>query len=735
MKRIEITQGITRVVLKLEEARGFMPIAFSDCRGEYLRQEGFAVAPRPVYRLEDDGMGGRVKQTANGEVVTFDEGERVLTRRSHSAALRFACGEGELLTGLGQHEDGIFDYSHEVERLYQHNMKISIPFLLSSAGWGLLIEAGCAMRFRGEGGAFTFELDAVGDFSYVVLRGGDCAEVLQKLAALVGKPALLPKWGYGYMQSKERYQSAEELIDVARQFRERGLGLDCVVQDWMTWRDGCWGDKTPDPARFPDVRALTDALHAMNVRMMVSVWPNCAKGDDCDEFMSAGLFLPGSRIYDAFSDAAREMYWRQCRSHWLDGGVDALWCDSCEPIIDPDWCGETKRDEDERMRLITEASQIRMDPERMNDYGAMHLRGLSERWRRDFPDKRPVLLARSGGIDSSALGAILWSGDVAARWEVLEKQVTEGIKAALSGICWWTLDIGAFFVGKKEPWFWRGDYPGGVNDPSYRELYVRWFQFGSMLPVFRAHGTDTPREPWRFGGANSPEYCALGDMIALRYRLLPYLYAEAAHAARTGLPMLRAMLLAFPEAKALHGLHDQYMLGDALLVKPVTKPLANGGDTTEIALPRGMWYNLITLECHEGGRTIETPTPLDRFPLLIRAGSILPVSDSAQCAADVPLPARELWVFGGADGAMDLYDDSGDGWAEGLSFPIRYEEARGMLTLGDAVGTLEAPIEIAIRFVQPDGAQREARITYDGSRTSVRIPDAAPVPAKALCAF
>ena len=187
-----------------------------------------------------------MKQTANGEVVTFDDGERVLLRQSHSATLRFACGAGELLTGLGQHEDGVFDYANGEERLYQHNMKISIPFLLSSAGWGLLIEAGCAMRYRGMDGEFLFEMSAVGNFSYVVFRGGDCAGVLKKLAALVGRPALLPKWAYGYVQSKERYKTADELIDVAREFRRRGLGMDCVVLDWMSWRDGCWGDKTPD---------------------------------------------------------------------------------------------------------------------------------------------------------------------------------------------------------------------------------------------------------------------------------------------------------------------------------------------------------------------------------------------------------------------------------------------------------------------------------------------------------
>lgn len=717
--------GVTRIRLNPQDALAFEPIAFFGRDGEYLRQTGFDSVPRPVWRMESAGDEGAVKQTANGEVIVFDDGERRHVRDSRSATLRFACPDGHVLTGLGQHEAGVFDYAGGEERLYQHNMKIALPFLLSDAGWGLLIEAGCAMRFRGEPGGFVFELDAAEEVSYLVIRGENCADVLKKLAALVGKPALLPKWAFGYIQSKERYRTSDEVIAVAKEFRRRGLGLDCVVQDWFTWREGCWGDKTPDPERFPDIRALTDALHGLNAHFMVSVWPNAAKGRDCDEFLAAGQFLPGSRIYDAFSPVARDLYWKQCRRCWMDGGADALWCDSCEPIIDPDWCGEEKRDEDERMRLLTEASALRMDPERMNDYGAEHLRGLREHWLRDYPDKRPVFLARSGGIDSSAQGAILWSGDIAARWDVMEKQIAEGIKIACCGVSWWTLDIGGFFVNRGEQWFWKGDYPEGVNDPAYRELYARWFQFGAMLPVFRAHGTDTPREPWAFGAEDSPAYRCLRDVIDLRYRLLPYIYAAAAQSCREGLPMLRGMLIAFPEARALFSVHDQYMLGDALLVKPVTKPLEQGGDVTEIALPEGGWYDLFTLGYREGGGRIAVPTPLERFPAFVRAGSVLPVAEGARCAADLPLPARELWVFEGRDGALELYDDAGDGMAylkgEYLLIPARYEDGPGTLTLEAARGQIPVDCELTLRYIRRDGTRDARTVRYRGERLRVAL--------------
>ena len=723
MERTIMSEGITRVVLRPEDASGFRTITFSDGNGAFLTQTGFACRERPVFRLDSAAGAGDVHRTANGEVVLNDEGGMKLLRMSQSAELRFACEEGEILTGLGQHEEGFFDYARREERLYQHNMKISVPFLLSSGGWGLLIENGCAMRFRGEGNGFTFQLDAAGKISYVVIRAENCAEVLKKLSALIGKPTLLPKWAFGYIQSKERYKTSKELIETAAAFRHRGLGLDCIVLDWCSWRDGCWGDKTPDPERFPDVRELADTLHRMNVRLMVSIWPNTAKGQDCDEFLAADAFLPGSRIYDAFSAEARDLYWKQCKRHWMNGGADALWCDSCEPMTDPDWCGSEKRDEDERMRLLTEASAVRMDPERMNDYGAMHVRGIYEHWRKDYPEKRPVILSRSGGLDSGALGTILWSGDVAARWDVLRKQVTEAIRTALSGIFWWTFDIGGFFVDRKEPWFWRGDYPDGVEDPGYRELYIRWFQFGCMLPVFRSHGTDTPREPWQFGGEDSPEYICIKETIDLRYRLLPYLYSTAEQACREGIPMIRAMLAAFPEESALHRLDDQYMLGDALLVKPVTRAMKDGGERTEITLPSGGWYDFFTGDFVSGGQTVFTATPLNRFPVFVRAGSILPTAEGAQCAADVPTPARELTVYEGADGMLLLYDDAGDGYGEGTTIPVRYSDAEQSVVLREVIGRLPETAEMTIRLMRRNGTRTERKIRYDGGRIQVCFRD------------
>ena len=296
--------------------------------------------------------------TANGEVEEIVNSRRVPARMARRVALEFACDSDELLTGLGQHEDGVYQYQGKKEYLYQNNMIISLPFLLSSAGYGVLIDAECAMRFESdEPGKFRFIPEAVEDFGLTVLRGRDAAEVVRMLSAQNGATPLLPRWAYGYMQSRERYKTAEELEETVRRFRRENLGLDCIILDWRTWQGNRWGDKTPDPERFPSVPAMMDALHALHAHLIVSVWPNMAKGgQDHAEFEAAHQFLPNCDTYDAFNPDARRLYAEQCERFWGSGGVDGFWCDSSEPFTDPDWNGAQKRPEGTRYRLINDAA-------------------------------------------------------------------------------------------------------------------------------------------------------------------------------------------------------------------------------------------------------------------------------------------------------------------------------------------------------------------------------------------
>lgn len=722
------------------------PYAFTDEHGAYLRLESVLLEDKTLCHTVVDGEPiTRTKLTANGEVSEIVNARHVPYRTARRATLRFACAENELLTGLGQHEDGVYDYRHRTEYLYQNNMIIAIPFLLSSAGYGVLIEAECAMRFDGEPGGFTFTLEAVDDFSLVVLRGTDAAEVLRRLAETTGRTRLLPRWAYGYVQSKERYHSAQELTDTAQRFRKEGLGLDCLVQDWYTWKTGLWGDKTPDETRFPSVPALMANLHRLDTHLLVSIWPNMARGSpDHTAFQDAGKLLPNSDTYDAFDPEARALYARQCEQFWGTGGVDGYWCDNAEPFSDPDWNGETKRPDEARYRLVTEAAARSIDETRLNSYALYHAQGMFEHWSRHHPQKRMVNLTRSGYTGVQRYGTVLWSGDISARWDVLRHQIAEGLKMAMSGISHWTLDAGGFFVVQdaydkrgcecagvtKKLWFWNGAYNDGVDDPSYRELYARWLQYSCFLPMFRSHGTDTPREPWFFGSAGDAVYDALAEAIALRYRLLPYIYSAAAQCWFTGDPMLRSLLTAFPADETARFVCDSFLLGDALLVKPVTKPLSEGGDRTGVYLPAGAdWYNWHTGAYVAGGQTVTIDTPLNVLPVFLRAGAVLPLSGGGTCAREIAPLGDTLLVATGADGGGWLYGDAGDGYAyeSGVYTRARvtWQQQTQTLTIGQAEGFAGLTAQFTIRFLAPDGTETQQSVRYTGEVTAVRREAAA----------
>ena len=663
---------------------------FEDELGVYLRLDGVSVQEKQLYETAVDGNPVfETRQTANGEVVSITNLTRKPSRTTFSVRLDFSCGEDELLTGLGQHEYGTYDYHGKKEYLYQHNMIISLPFLLSDAGYGVLIEAECAMRFESEKGSFSFILEAADEFGLVIFRGADALDVVRQLYAFTGKTKLLPRWAYGYMQSKQHYHTADELVEVTERFRREGIGLDCIIQDWLTWKSGLWGEKIPDPERYPDVTALTKKLHEDKTKLLVSIWPNMAPGgENYREFQEAGLLLPNSNIYNAYEEEARKLYARQCERFWGKGNVDGWWCDSCEPFSEGDWDTEEKLPDEIRYQRVLAASACSIDETRSNSYALYHAQGVDENWRENHPGKRTVNLSRSGFTGIQKYGAMVWSGDQCAKWSVLKAQIAEGQKIAMSGLSHWNLDIGAFFVknymsvredgNKVRRWFWNGDYNDGVKDPEYRELYIRWLQYGVFLPICRSHGDDTPREPWQFGEPGSMEYETIKSLIALRYHLLPYLYTAAAQTYFDGIPMIRSLLLSFPQDERAHRESESYMLGDAFLIHPVTKPLSEGGGRTQVYLPAGAdWINLTgclaelmdkpeerteKLQLIPGGQMVTVDTPAERFPVFVRAGSVIPLAANTQSTQDQCRTADVLLVFPGADGVGEVYGDEGDGY-------------------------------------------------------------------------
>lgn len=648
---------------------------------------------------------------ADGPRAVVDAQPRVVDRVGYSTTLRLEFSDGEAIYGLGQHEEGILNYRRHQQYLYQHNLKAPAPVIVSTRGYAMLWDS-CSLSFFGEdphGARFWTDVDD--EMDYYFIYGPELDQIIGHVRTLTGRVPLLPRWALGYFQSKERYRTQQELIEVVQEHRRRGIPIDCVVQDWMTWPDGLWGQKTFDPARYPDPGQLCTDLHRLNARLMVSVWPNMHNdGPNQAEMREHGFLLGDGSTYNAFSAAARRLYWKHINDGYARFGVDAWWADCSEPFeadwkFDADWKGATKPDPHARAMLNTDEAKKYLDPEYVNAYSLMHVRGLYEGQRGSTPDRRPVVLTRSSYPGQQRYGAVTWSGDVSATWATLRRQIADALNFCLTGNPRWSCDIGGFFVGRNEYWFWDGDFPRGCDDLGYRELYVRWLQFGAFLPMFRAHGTETPREPWRFGDIGDPSYDTIVSFINLRYRLLPYLYTLQGWETHRHYTTLRALAFDFRHDTAVYDIDDQLMIGPALMICPVTEPLFYGPDSTplraitptrSVYLPAGCdWYDFWTGERHEGGRTIDAAAPLERLPIFVRAGSILPLGPVVQYAEQSAGAPLEVRIYPGADGQFDLYGDAGDGYGyeegEFTWTRLRWSDAERRLTVESQTGAA-APV-------------------------------------------
>ena len=727
-------------------------VYFKDKRGEtFLTEMNRSLTEKQMYKYIVEGAPiVKYKQTANGEVAYIENMRQEPVGIGYGGTIEFSITSEEGLYGLGQHENGVYNYNSHREYLYQNNMKIAIPFIISSRNYGILIDTQTALVFEAQGGKMTFELDCVNELSYYIIGGSSFDEIIKSLRELTGKTAMLPRWAYGYVQSKEHYRTSDELIDTVSEFRKLNIPIDVIVQDWNTWDEGMWGEKRADKSRYPDLKHLLGSLHTMNTKLMVSVWPNMAeRGNNYREFKEKDMFLPNSGTYDAFNEDARALYWKQCNEEWFLAGVDAWWCDNTEPFSDADWSGSTKRPEEVRYNLVVETSKQSMDWTRLNSYGLYHAKGVYENWRKSGSDKRVVNLTRSSYISGQRYGVIPWSGDVCAKWTVLKKQIAEGISFSLSGQPYWTTDIGGFFVvkdkwenrgcgkaGDDEPlWFWDGDYNDGAADLGYRELYVRWLQFAAFLPMFRSHGTDTPREPWQFGKCGEMFYDAIIKFIRLRYRLMPYIYSMAASVCQCNETMIRSLLFDFMGDENVKNIADCYMFGKALLVCPVTEPMyyeANSVPITDkaktktIYLPKpACWYDFWTKKIYEGGLEITCDAALDKLPLFVRAGSILPLSDELSYAGERMGDVSEILVYAGADGQFALYNDDGDNYSHEQGnfslIPIVYNDEDTMISFGDVSGTFRHQEEFKVRLVTDGSISDSVVIKYDGKETKANL--------------
>jgi alpha-D-xyloside xylohydrolase len=530
-------------------------------------------------------------ETAGGRSLVVAE---VLGQQTHHAEQSFDWATDEGLYGLGQQQSGLVNYRGHDVQLVQENTIAVVPVLVSSRGYGILWDNASETRLRdapatadarsarmaGTGRAATRPGVRAGSLwsqmaetiDYTFLYGPELDDVVACYRRLTGEAPLFGRWAYGFFQSKERYKTQQELVDVVREFRRRQIPIDTIVQDWFYWDPFKWGSHRFDRARYPDPAQMVRDLHALHTKVMISVWAKFVPGsDNHTELAARGFLYPpfdkahggpegnSEQYYDAFNPDARALYWRQIDEGIFSKGIDAWWLDATEPEI-----GDLKRDEP---RQIMAKTALGHGARQLNAYSLLTTEAVYRGQRQSDPTKRVFILTRSAFAGQQRNAAATWSGDIEATWDVFAKQVAAGINFGLSGLPYWATDIGAFFVN---------EYPKGGQDPAYQELFTRWYQWGAFCPIFRVHGTAVPREMWRFGEPGSWAYDTQLRFDRLRYRLLPYVYSLAGHVTHGGGTILRGLPFDFRGDPRVRDIADEHMFGPAFLVSPVLRPLRYG---------------------------------------------------------------------------------------------------------------------------------------------------------------
>ena len=729
-----ITEFDDRILIGTEKIQ--LEIRRHTCAMRFLRgeQELLRLSDRPLQLLDTTvTVPHHTTKGGDGTHLTQLPTENLPGYRFY---LSMALDKDEHIHGLGQYGLGTLDRRESPVELYQMNNTAPVPFFVSSRGWGIFVDTGAYSTFSRDIYGTTFYTDAVdmGDFYFCGTDSIDGA--IAAYRRLTGSVPMMPKWLFGYAQSKEHYHTQAEILDVLHEYRRREVPLDLIVQDWNYWREGTWSDKSFDPARYPDPTGMCEDIHQNHAHVMISVWPNTRGGDNFRELYEKDQLLTddgtfgGGSVYNVFDDDACATYAAQLenvRRH----GFDAWWCDATEPF--EQGYGDRITAEELKWRVMPSYRRF-FDSRKINLFSLLHAKNVYNYTRRaEDEGKRVVNLTRSGYAGQQRYGAIVWSGDIGGSYEELKKQIAEGLNYCASGLPYWTLDIGGFFPSHGEATFNSGVPYRAVSDPGYRELYVRWLQFGCFLPVMRSHGTTFPREIWRFGEAGEPFYDAILKFVRLRYTLMPYIYSTAWQVTAHDATFIRLLASDFPhDARALTE-DTTYLFGKSLLVSPVVEPqYYEGADvpldapkTKEVYLPDGAdWYDFWTGECHKGGQSVIVDTPIDSMPLFVRAGSIIPTSPVMQYVDEIPDAPYTITVYPGADADFTLYEDSGDGYAYErgayAEVDFHWDDGSHTLTVSARKGDFPTLVRTRALVLRTVGGE-EMTVSYSGEELRVEL--------------
>lgn len=652
-----------------------------------------------------------------GAVTFLDPANHVLLREtSHGRAIAPATVAGASVTsaeqmfdlaadegiyGLGQHQQGAWNYETTGsfnQKLAQSNTNVGVPVMTSSKGYMLLWDNPAVTTISTDAASDSGSNERVLHWSseygkaidyYFCYGDGTIATAMAAYRHLTGAAPMMPRWEFGFWQSKERYASQEELLGVAQKLRDLKVPVDGIIQDWQYWPAGnnTWGSHLFDPQRYPDPAAMFKQLHDEHFHTLISVWAKFDLGSkNSDELNAAGGMFPEvtryvsppgqGQWYDPFSTAGREIYWKQLREQLFSKGVDGWWLDAPEPEIN-------------NMGFRGYTTPLGPGYTVYNAYPLMHSTGIYDGQRATTDQKRVVILTRSAYAGQQRNSAITWSGDIQATWQVLRNQIPAGLNFSLSGIPYWNTDTGGFFGNRT-----AGN--GDPSNPQYEELFSRWFQFSSFCPMFRVHGSYGLRpgkEFWRFDDKTQG---ILRTYLNLRYRLLPYTYSVAWQVTSSGNTFMQPLVMDFPKDAKTLNIGNQYLFGPEIMVTPVTDA---GATEQAVYLPAAgaPWFNFWTGETAAAGESVKTAAPVETLPLFIRPGSILPMGPLVQYSSEKLDAPIELRVYRGADGHFTLYEDDGDtyGYEKGkyASVPISWHEATQTLEIGARSGSFSGLVK------------------------------------------
>lgn len=550
------------------------------------------------------------------------------------------------------------------------------------------------------------------ELDYYFIYGGSADGVIAGYRTLTGKAQIMPRWAMGFWQSRERYKTQQQLLETVAEHRKRGIGLDNIVLDWSHWEEPSWGSHEFDKERFPDPQAMVDSVHRMGARFMISVWPKFylttehyreldalgaiyqrAIQDSIRDWIGRGYI--GS-FYDAYNPAARKLFWAQMREHYLPLGVDAWWMDASEPDILSNASLAYRK-------ALSGPTYLGSSTRYLNTYALMNAEAIYHGQREALPNRRVFLLTRSGFAGLQRYSTATWSGDIGTTWEDMKAQITAGMNFSISGIPYWTQDVGGFCVQKK----FEKAVEGEEAMEEWRELNARWHQWGAFTPLYRAHGQYPFRELYHLAPEGHPAYQSILYYNRLRYRLMPYLYTLASRTWFDDYTLMRPLVMDYPQDKAACNTDDQFFLGDALMVCPVYRYKAR---SREVYLPQGLWYDFYTEKPLEGGRRITAQAPYERTPLYVRAGEIIPLGRAVQYTAEEQDHALTVQVYTGCDARFTLYEDEGTTYdyetGAFTRLPMQWDEAAQRFTLHQLEGSFEGMVresEITVRLISPTG--------------------------------